>query len=62
MSDAIGLWFLGEGGAGLAVYIGDQFEALDKPLVSLTGLTDLEAQWRLVDQDISGWTMKIEDL
>lgn len=62
ISDAIGLWFLGEGGAGLAVYIGDQFEALDKPLVSSSGLTDLEEQWRLIDQDISGWTMKIEDL
>lgn len=62
LSDAIGLWFLGEGGAGLAVYMGDQFEALDQPLVSSSDLTDLKEQWRLVDQDISGWTMKIEDL
>ncbi len=52
--------FANEGGAGLATFIGDQFEGLDKALVASTDISSLEDQWRLIDNEIASWAVPIE--
>ncbi|MCR6634738.1 hypothetical protein [Devosia sp.] len=62
LSDRIGLWFADSGVATLAVYQGDQFEALDLPAVASIDLPELEANWGIIDQDIDSWTLSPEEL
>lgn len=58
----VGVWFANEGGAGLATYIGDQFEGLDYPLVSPEDLSDLQENWAATRRDVDSWHMKADDL
>ncbi len=62
IADLVGVWFANEGGAGLATYLGDQFDGLDHAVVDSTDLADLAEQWRLIDRDIAGWSIGPEDL
>ncbi|MDR9811908.1 AbiU2 domain-containing protein [Rhizobium hidalgonense] len=62
VADFIGLVFANAGGAGLATFIGDQFEGLDKPLVTEEDMSDLEDQWRMMNRDIESWSIPIERL
>lgn len=62
VADLVGIWFANEGGAGLATYLGDQFDGLDHAVVDTDDLADLEEQWRLIDREIAGWSIRPEDL
>lgn len=62
IADLVGVWFANEGGAGLATYLGDQFEGLDHPVVDSADLADLSEQWRLIDREIAEWSIGPEDL
>lgn len=62
VADLVGIWFANEGGAGLATYLGDQFDGLDHAVVDTDDLADLEEQWRLIDREIAGWSIGPEDL
>ncbi len=62
VADLVGVWFANEGGAGLATYLGDQFDGLDHAVVDTDDLADLEEQWRLIDREIAGWSIGPEDL
>lgn len=62
VADLVGVWFANEGGAGLATYLGDQFDGLDHAVVDTSELADLAEQWRLIDREIAGWTIGPEDL
>ncbi|WP_055661630.1 AbiU2 domain-containing protein [Roseibium aggregatum] len=62
LADLVGVWFANEGGAGLATYIGDQFEGLDNALIATIDLDKLEENWRSIDHDISSWRLSPEDL
>lgn len=61
-ADLIGMWFAGASGAGLATYIGDQFEGLDNPLIDSDKMPDLESAWREIDRDIDTWSLDPKDL
>lgn len=60
--DLVGVWFANEGGAGLSTYLGDQFDGLDHAVVDTADLADLAEQWRLIDREIAGWSIRPEDL
>lgn len=62
IADLVGVWFANEGGAGLATYIGDQFEGLDHQLIETAELADLQEQWRSLDREIAGWSIGPHDL
>ncbi|WP_205041991.1 hypothetical protein [Rhodoligotrophos defluvii] len=62
IADLTGVWFANEGGAGLATYIGDQFDGLDHAVIGSADLTDLAEQWRMIDHEIAGWVIGPEDL
>ncbi|WP_372501608.1 hypothetical protein P7L66_23855 [Tistrella mobilis] len=62
IADLVGVWFANEGGAGLATYLGDQFEGLDHAVVDSADLADLLEQWRLIDREIAEWSIRPEDL
>lgn len=62
VADFMGILFANEGGAGLATFIGDQFEGLDRPLVTEADIKDLEDHWHEIDQDIGGWSVPIARL
>lgn len=62
VADLVGVWFANEGGAGLAVYQGDQFEGLDQPMVSASDLKVLDEQWAEIDRDVAAWSISPEEL
>jgi hypothetical protein len=62
VADLVGMWFADAGGAGLATYIGDQFEGLEKPLIAPFERTDLEEQWKEIDRDVATWSLAVADL
>lgn len=62
VADLVGIWFANEGGAGLATFLGDQFEGLDKPLIASADLEELETQWLEIDRDVASWSITAEQL
>lgn len=62
VADLTGVWFANEGGAGLATFLGDQFEGLDQPVVRSAEIEKLEEQWQEMDRDIANWSISAEDL
>ncbi|MEF2548648.1 hypothetical protein VQ045_15935, partial [Aurantimonas sp. E1-2-R+4] len=62
VADLTGVWFANEGGAGLATFLGDQFEGLDQPIVTSAEIEKLEAQWQEIDRDIAKWSISTEVL
>ncbi len=55
LSDLVGMWFGRASGAGLATFIGNQFEGLDSPMIGPERMGDLESVWQEIDNDISTW-------
>ena len=62
ISDLTGAWFANEGGGGLATFIGDQFEGLDKPLVDSDDIAHLAEHWREIDREVANWSIAPRDL
>ncbi|WNV09789.1 hypothetical protein [Tardiphaga sp. 709] len=62
IADLTGIWFANESSAGLATYIGDQFDGLDHAVVRTTDLVALAEQWRSIDRDIATWSIAPDDL
>jgi hypothetical protein len=62
VADLVGMWFADEGGSGLATFIGDQFEGLDKPLIAASERADLEDQWREIERDVATWSLPVTGL
>lgn len=62
IADLVGVWFANEGGAGLAMPQGDQFEGLDRPLIASQELIELETQWQDIDRDVASWSITAEQL
>ncbi|MBD9390573.1 hypothetical protein IB237_25560 [Agrobacterium sp. AGB01] len=62
LSDLVGVWFANQSGAGLAKYIGDQFQGLDAALVRHEDMDDLARNWRVIDCDIDTWVLNPNDL
>ncbi|ACM35478.1 MULTISPECIES: hypothetical protein [Rhizobium/Agrobacterium group] len=58
----VGVWFANEGGAGLATYIGDQFEGLDTALVFPEDMSDLKKNWEAIRHDVDSWHIEVDDL
>jgi hypothetical protein len=62
VSTLIGVWFANEGSAGLATFLGDQFEGLDQPVISSSDIQKLEEQWQATDREIAKWHIGAEEL
>ncbi len=62
VSTLVGVWFANEGGAGLATFLGDQFEGLDQPIVRSSDIQKLEQHWQAMDSEIAKWKISAEDL
>lgn len=60
--DVVGGWFANAGGADLATYNGDKFEALDSALIAATDIPELEANWNSIEGDIASWRLSPEEL
>ncbi|MDE9450260.1 hypothetical protein J3R80_07230 [Aliiroseovarius sp. Z3] len=58
----VGLWFANEGGAGLATYIGNQFEGLDQPMIPTDEISSLEERWQALDREIADWSIGATNL
>lgn len=62
VSTLIGVWFANEGSAGLATFLGDQFEGLDQPIVRSSDIQKLEEHWQAMDSEIAKWNISAEKL
>jgi hypothetical protein len=62
VADLIGMWFCSASGAGLANFIGDQFEGLDIPMIEADKIDQLEDVWREVDRDVATWHLDRDQL
>lgn len=62
VSDLLGMWFCRASGAGLATFIGDQFEGLDVPIIETDKIPELEDVWREIDRDVSTWHLDRDQL
>lgn len=62
VSDLLGMWFCRASGAGLATFIGDQFEGLDTPMIETDKISELEAVWREIDHDVATWSLDRDQL
>lgn len=62
ISDLIGLWFANGEFSTLAVFQGNQFEGLDIAAVSKADMSELDANWDLIDQDIESWRLTPQEL
>ena len=58
----IGVWFANEGSGDLAVYLDNQFEGLDRPIVSSAEIESLENHWQIMESEIAGWHICAEEL
>ncbi len=62
VSSLIGVWFANEGSGDLAVYLDNQFEGLDRPIVSSAEIESLENHWQIMESEIAGWHICAEEL
>ena len=62
VADFIGLYFACERGGDLPVFQGDQFEGLDRALISASDIEKLRDEWVQIDRDIASWSLTVREL
>lgn len=62
VSTLVGVWFANEGSGDLATSLDDQFEGLDRPIVSSADIQKLENHWETIEKEIAGWRVRVEEL
>lgn len=62
VSTLIGVWFANESSGDLPIYLDDQFDGLDRPIVSSAEIDQLEKHWKIMESEIAGWRVNAEEL
>jgi tetrahydromethanopterin S-methyltransferase subunit G len=62
VSSLIGVLFANESSSDLATSLSDQFEDLDRPIVSSAEIEHLEKHWESIESEIAGWRVRVEEL
>lgn len=62
VSTLIGVWFANESSGDLAISLDDQFDGLDRPIVSSAEIKKLEKHWQIMESEIAGWRVRTEEL
>ncbi|WP_187968147.1 hypothetical protein [Aquibium microcysteis] len=62
VADFIGIYFACEHSGDLPVFQGDQFEGLDRALVSASDIEKLRDEWVQIGRDIASWSLTAREL